>query len=76
MKVNKKEFKRLLTKFWRLRNCQRFEFVNLMVCFFNLQICLSSRIFIVDIQFILFLKKMHQQTQGLLGSAGQRSIAP
>ena len=36
MKVNKKGFKQLLMKFWKLRSCQRFEFADLMISFFNL----------------------------------------
>ena len=58
MNVNEKGFKQLLMKFWRLKNCLRFECVNLMIHFSNLQTCFFSEIFVVDVQFIPFLREM------------------
>ena len=58
MNVNEKEFKPLLMKFWKLKNCLRFECVNLMIHFSNVQICLFSKIFVVNVQFILFLREI------------------
>ena len=54
----RKRIQAIVDEIWKLKNCLRFECVNLMIHFSNVQICLFSKIFIVNVQFILFLREI------------------